>query len=67
MPPGVGWRGVETVLGSVDGLRKFVETQASPRHGLNFCQGTVAEMLERLGCFGTCKPLRLAQLQGLAG
>ena len=47
MPPGVGWRGVETVLGSVDGLRKFVETQASPMHGLNFCQGTVAEMLER--------------------
>jgi mannonate dehydratase len=47
MPPGVGWRGVETVLGSVEGLRKFVETQASPMHGLNFCQGTVAEMLER--------------------
>lgn len=47
MPKGSGWRGVETVLGSPEGLRRFVETQASPYHGLNFCQGTVAEMLEQ--------------------
>ena len=42
-------RGVETVLGSVDGLKRFVETSASPHHGLNFCQGTVSEMLEKPG------------------
>jgi mannonate dehydratase len=46
MPPGKGWRGVETVLGTVDGLKKFVSIQESPYHGLNFCQGTVTEMLK---------------------
>lgn len=45
MPPGQGWRGVETVLGRVDGLKRFVATMPSAYHGLNFCQGTVSEML----------------------
>jgi mannonate dehydratase len=45
MPKGKGWRGVETVLGSVDGLKRFVSIAESPYHGLNFCQGTVSEML----------------------
>jgi mannonate dehydratase len=45
MPPGKGYRGVETVLGSVEGLKKFVGIRESPYHGLNFCQGTVSEML----------------------
>ena len=45
MPPGKGYRGVNRVLGSFDGLKKFVEINASPYHGLNFCQGTVSEML----------------------
>lgn len=49
MPPGKGWRGVETVLGSVDGLKKFVSIKESPYHGLNFCQGTVSEMLAQPG------------------
>ena len=49
MPAGSGWRGVETVLGTPAGLRRFVETSPSPYHGLNFCQGTVAEMLEKPG------------------
>lgn len=47
MPRGSGWRGVETVLGTPEGLRRFVETMPSAYHGLNFCQGTVAEMLEK--------------------
>jgi mannonate dehydratase len=47
MPPGQGWRGVETVLGRVDGLKRFVATMPSAYHGLNFCQGTVSEMLEK--------------------
>lgn len=46
MPKGKGFRGVERVLGSVEGLKKFVSIRESPYHGLNFCQGTVAEMLE---------------------
>jgi mannonate dehydratase len=44
-PP--GYRGVEErVLGSAAGLKKFVSIAESPYHGLNFCQGTVAESLE---------------------
>jgi mannonate dehydratase len=46
MPPGKGYRGVERVLGSVDGLKRFISIKPSPYHGLNFCQGTVAEMLK---------------------
>jgi len=45
MPEPEGYRGVHRVLGSVDGLKRFVELNASPYHGLNFCQGTVSEML----------------------
>lgn len=41
-----GWRGVTRVLGSVEGLKRFVGLHESPYHGLNFCQGTVGEMLE---------------------
>ncbi|MBI4626457.1 MAG: mannonate dehydratase [Verrucomicrobia bacterium] len=47
MPKDTGWRGVNTVLGSVDGLKRFVDTVPSPFHGLNFCQGTVSEMLAK--------------------
>jgi mannonate dehydratase len=46
MPKGKGYRGVETVLGNVEGLKKFVSIKENPYHGLNFCQGTVTEMLE---------------------
>ena len=49
MPKGKGWRGIETVLGSVEGLKRFVSIAESPYHGLNFCQGTVSEMLEKPG------------------
>jgi mannonate dehydratase len=47
MPKDKGWRGIQTVLGTVDGLKRFVSTQESPYHGLNFCQGTVSEMLKK--------------------
>jgi mannonate dehydratase len=43
-PP--GYRGVTRVLGTVDGLKRFVQMHESPYHGLNFCQGTIAEMLD---------------------
>ena len=46
---GKSYRGVHRVLGSVEGLKRFVETSASPYHGLNFCQGSVAEMLDGPG------------------
>ena len=46
MPADKGFRGVHRVLGSVDGLKKFIEINPSPYHGINFCQGTVSEMLK---------------------
>ena len=30
-------------------LKRFVSIKENPYHGLNFCQGTVSEMLERPG------------------
>ncbi len=50
--PGVppeGYQGIDRVLGTVDGLKKFIKIQESPYHGLNFCQGTVTEMLSDPG------------------
>jgi mannonate dehydratase len=49
MPRGKGFRGVETVLGSVEGLKRFISISPSAYHGLNFCQGTVSEMLAKPG------------------
>lgn len=52
MDPGIGerlYRGVARVMGTVDGLKKFISIHESPYHGLNFCQGTVSEMLENPG------------------
>lgn len=43
--PPTGYQGVAQVLGTPDGLKRFVATHESPFHGLNFCLGTVAEML----------------------
>ena len=75
MPRGKGFRGVETVLGSVDGLKRFVSISPSPYHGLNFCQGTVSEMLERPGqeifdvirYFGTRKKLFNVHFRNIRG
>jgi mannonate dehydratase len=47
MPREAGFRGVHRVLGSVAGLKRFIEIRPSLFHGLNFCQGTVSEMLDR--------------------
>jgi mannonate dehydratase len=49
MPHDKGFRGVHTVLGSVAGLKRFIEITPSKYHGLNFCQGTVSEMLSKPG------------------
>jgi mannonate dehydratase len=43
--PPAGFRGVHRVLGTVEGLKKLIAIQQSPYHGLNFCQGTIAEDL----------------------
>ncbi len=75
MPKGQGWRGVETVLGSVDGLKRFVSIKESPYHGLNFCQGTVSEMLEKPGeeifdvirYFGTRRKIFSVHFRNISG
>jgi len=75
MPRGRGFQGVETVLGSVDGLKRFVGIAESPYHGLNFCQGSVSEMLEKPGdqifdvirWFGTRKKIFNVHFRNIRG
>jgi len=75
MPKGSGWRGVDAVLGSPDGLKKFVSIKDSPYHGLNFCQGTVSEQLEKPGeqifdvirYFGTRKKIFSVHFRNIEG
>ena len=43
------YRGIDAVLASPEGLKKFVSIKESPYHSLNFCQGTVSEQLEKPG------------------
>jgi len=49
IPGGKPYRGVYRVMASVEGLKRFVSIKENPYHGLNFCQGTVSEMLDRPG------------------
>lgn len=43
--PKGGLNGVEHVVGSIEGMERFLDlAPASAVHGINFCQGTVAEM-----------------------
>ena len=76
--PGVppeGYQGVTRVLGTVDGLKKFVAIQESAYHGLNFCQGTVTEMLRDPGreifdvirYFGTRKKIFNVHFRNIRG
>jgi mannonate dehydratase len=76
--PGVppeGYQGVHRVLGTVDGLKKFITIQESPYHGLNFCQGTISEDLEDPGTqifdviryFGTRKKIFNVHFRNIRG
>ena len=50
--PGVpveGYQGVYRVLGTIDGLKRFVSICESKYHGLNFCIGTLGENLNDPG------------------
>ena len=47
--PGVppdGYQGVARVLGTPEGLYRFMSIQESPHHGFNLCLGTTSEMLQ---------------------
>lgn len=76
--PGIGdrtYRGVARVMGTVEGLKRFIEMHESPYHGLNFCQGTVSEMLESPGeeifdiirYFGTRKKIFNVHFRNIKG
>jgi mannonate dehydratase len=76
--PGVppeGYQGVVRVLGTVEGLKKFLSIKESPYHGLNFCQGTVSEMLADPGkeifdvirYFGTRKKIFNVHFRNIRG
>jgi mannonate dehydratase len=45
MTPPEGYQGINAVLSTPEGLKKFVGIQDSPFHGLNLCIGTLSEML----------------------
>ncbi len=49
--PGIGYdtpyRGVERVMGMVDGFKKLVDLYDSPYNGINFCVGCMSESLEK--------------------
>ncbi|MEO1103252.1 MAG: mannonate dehydratase [Pseudomonadota bacterium] len=72
-PP--GYKGVTRVLGTVEGLKKFVGMCENPYHGLNFCQGTVGEMLDDpateifdvIRWFGTRKKLFNVHFRNIRG
>jgi mannonate dehydratase len=74
VPPS-GYRGVHRVLGTVDGLKKFVAIKESPYHGLNFCQGTIAENLadpateifDVIRYFGTRKKIFNVHMRNIKG
>jgi mannonate dehydratase len=74
MPAGVGYRGIERVLGSLDGVKRFVELSPSPYHGLNFCQGTISEMCtdmeqvyEAIRYFGSRKRIFWVHFRNIRG
>ena len=48
--PAEGLNGIHHVLGSIEGMERFLDiAPESPAHGINFCQGTVAEMSRESG------------------
>jgi len=73
--PPEGFQGVVCVLATVAGLKKFVSIQESPYHGLNFCQGSVSEMLQDPGkeiydvirWFGTRKKIFNVHFRNIRG
>ena len=74
MPAGVGYRGIERVLGSIEGVKRFVNLSPSPYHGLNFCQGTISEMCtspkqvyEAIRTFGSQKKIFWVHFRNIRG
>ena len=74
-PPG-GLNGVHHVIGSLDGMRRFIALAPESRcHGFNFCQGTIAEMstrptetvLEAIRAFGPDRRIFMVHFRNIQG
>jgi mannonate dehydratase len=74
-PPG-GLNGVHHVIGSLDGMRRFIALAPGSRcHGFNFCQGTIAEMstrpsdtvLEAIHAFGRDRRIFMVHFRNIQG
>ena len=74
-PPG-GLNGGHHVMGSLDGMRRFVAlAPESACHGFNFCQGTIAEMspqptetvLEAIRTFGPQRRIFMVHFRNIKG
>jgi mannonate dehydratase len=72
MPLGMGLD--DRVLGTISGLKKYVDLNPSPYHGLNYCQGcmeesgaTKQELLDAIRYFGSRKKLFLVHFRTIIG
>jgi len=73
--PPEGYQGIHNVLGTIDGMKKFITLHESPYHGFNFCQGTVSENLENpkeeifdvIRYFGTRKKIFNVHFRNIRG
>jgi mannonate dehydratase len=70
-PPVPTLRGETRVLGSLEGIERFLAISPSPVHGLNFCQGTIAEMgvdvIEAIHRFGSRKKIHHVHFRNVKG
>ena len=70
-PPVPKLKGETRVLGSLEGLKKLLNIVPSPANGLNFCQGTIAEMgvdvIEAIRYFGSRKKINHVHFRNVCG
>ncbi len=70
-PPVPTLRGETRVLGSLEGIERFLELVPSPAHGLSFCQGTIAEMgvdvIEAIRHFGSRNKIHHVHFRNVKG
>ncbi|MHB8644462.1 MAG: mannonate dehydratase [Thermomicrobiales bacterium] len=75
LPHDTGLRGFHHVLGSMDGLKRYLDLSSSRYHVMNFCQGTVAEMcanpatevLDAIRYFGGRKKIFMVHFRNIIG
>ncbi len=74
LPPGTTYRGIEPVLGNIDGLKRFIDLHPSPYHGLKFCQGCISEfctnpeqVYEAIRYFGSRKKIFWVHFRNIRG